>query len=99
MAFKIIFKSLAYNDIDEAVEWYESNSKGLGKRFLHEIELLLLRISASPFNYRVYHKTVRRILFNKFPYKIYYVVHQDTIVVLGIYHGKRSKAFVNRRLK
>jgi len=99
MAFKLIVKPIAYNDIDEAIEWYESKSKGLGKRFLFEIEQLIVKISESPFNYSIYHKTVRRILFSKFPYKIYYTVHQDTITVLGIYHGKRSKAFVNKRLK
>lgn len=33
MAFRIIISNLAYNEIDEAIAFYESKSAGLGKNF------------------------------------------------------------------
>ena len=34
MAFRIRISNLAYNEIDEAIAFYESKSAGLGKNFL-----------------------------------------------------------------
>ena len=99
MAFKIIIKPIAYLDLEEAIDWYESETKGLGNHFLFELERCKNKIANNPQHYRIYHKDARRIILTKFPYKIFYRIREETVVVLGIHHGKRSKAFVNRRLK
>jgi len=98
MGFNVLIKSLAFVDLQNAIDWYEIQSTGLGKRFYKEFENCISRIENNPHHYRVYHKNVRRILFNKFPYKIFYSLNEQTVIVLGIYHGKRSKSFVNRRM-
>lgn len=35
MAYKLVLKSRAENDLAEGIEWYESSSKGLGLKFLN----------------------------------------------------------------
>ncbi len=99
MAFSISLRVIVYDDIDEAVNWYEQQSKGLGKRFSLQVEIALTKIAITPYNYKIYHKNVRRVLLNRFPYKIFYTISPDNkILVLGIYHGKRSKSFIIKRL-
>jgi len=44
-------------------------------------------------------KPVRRHLIKKFPYKIFYLITGDSIIVIGVSHAKRSNAFVRKRLR
>lgn len=99
MAFKILIKPIVFADADEAVNYYEKKSKGLGKRFYNNFIESLNDIQQRPFTYSFVTKSVRRHLIPKFPYKVFYVVSEETIFVIGISHAKRSNAFVKRRLK
>jgi plasmid stabilization system protein ParE len=99
MAFKVIIKPLAYEDLDAAINCYESQQKGLGVRFLQSFEISINKIGNHPLHYATYYKNVRRHLLKIFPYKIFYLVVDDKVYVLGIYHGKRSNRFINKRLK
>ncbi len=86
-------------DIEEAMLWYERESKGLGKRFFNSLETTVEKIQLNPSVYKKITPEVRRCLIKNFPYKIFYTITSDTIFILGVSHAKRSDAFVNRRLK
>jgi toxin ParE1/3/4 len=99
MAFNLVVKPIVYTDLDDAIVWYENKVKGLGKRFLFQVEKAKQQIQSNPHHYSIFHKNIRRVLVDKFPYKIYYLISEETVLILGISHAKRSKAFINRRLK
>lgn len=69
-----------------------------GGRFYEHLLFSFQQLQTNPFSYTYVKEPVRRILVNKFPYKIFYIVEQGTIIVIGISHAKRSNAFVKRRL-
>ena len=99
MGFNLIIKPIVFFDLQDAIDWYERESLGLGKRFLSKVEVAKNQIINNPYHYSIFHQDVRRILIEKFPYKIYYIINDTTVIIIGISHGKRSKAFVHRRLK
>ncbi len=45
---KIKIHELAAQEFDEAIEWYELQSKGLGKRFKKSVNSQLKRIKQNP---------------------------------------------------
>ena len=53
------------------------------------IEEVIDKISRSPHLYPIVHKTIRRALVRRFPYGIFYLQHENGIVVLAVLHEKR----------
>ncbi|MDE3143748.1 MAG: hypothetical protein KGL19_06320 [Bacteroidota bacterium] len=98
MAFKIIIKPIVFLDAEEAILYYENQSSGLGKKFYDQFLLSLNNIQLNPFTHSFVKEPVRRCMVIKFPYKIYYLVYQETIFILGISHAKRSNAFIKKRI-
>ena len=97
--FEVIIKPIVFLDTDEAVVYYEKQLKGLGKRFFKHFLLTLESIQTKPFTYSFVKDPVRRCRVEKFPYKVFYLVAEQTIFIIGLSHAKRSNAFVKRRLK
>ena len=50
MAFELIIKPIVFADTEEAVEYYEKKSKGLGNRFLYNLFAALEEIQSHPFS-------------------------------------------------
>ena len=48
MAFKIIIKPIVFLDLDEAINWYEHEQKGLAVRFYKSFETAIERIKKNP---------------------------------------------------
>jgi plasmid stabilization system protein ParE len=76
-------------DVDDAYAWYESRAVGLGEAFLRAADACLARISRHPEAYGVQHGRVRRARLRRFPYGVFYVIREDFIDVLAVYHGRR----------
>jgi len=76
MKYNLIVRLQAELDITDSAFWYERRSKGLGGDFLSKIDAALVGIATNPFMYPVINKNVRRVLVTRFPYCIYYVIHQ-----------------------
>ncbi|MGI8950036.1 MAG: hypothetical protein ACR2FN_00480 [Chitinophagaceae bacterium] len=99
MAFNLVIKPIVFADADEALIYSENRLNGLGKRFYNNFLLAMEEIQEKPFTFSYIKNPVRRHLVNKFSYKIFYVVSEETIFIIGLSHTKRSNAFVKRRLK
>jgi len=88
---KLTFLKIAEAELDEAFEYYESVQRGLGFRFLSEVELSNSRISKYPFSYEEIGKYSRRCLVQKFPYGIIYqyIETQKEILIIAVAHLHR----------
>ncbi len=98
MAFNIVIKPIAIFDNDEIISYYRKESGELANRYYQHFLAALKKIRETPLAYSYVKNPVRKHNINKFPYKIYYLVEEENIIVLGIAHEKRSIAFVRRRL-
>ena len=89
MSYQVIIRPEAANEVQAAFDWYEEKNEGLGFEFLRAAEACLEKIRRNPLSYPLAHKQTRKAILRKFPYSLYYVVDDNTIVVLACFHGKR----------
>lgn len=90
MSLSIVLRPAAQEEFDEAVDWYEQQSAGLGAEFISSVAEALDRISLTPEAYPTVFPKMRRIVVRKFPYLIYYYVEPEQIVIIAIFHSKRE---------
>jgi plasmid stabilization system protein ParE len=87
---QFIVRPAAAADIDDAFLWYERQRPGLGHDFLAAAQALIDAIAEHPVRYPVVRRDTRRALIRRFPYAIYYRIHDDVVVVVACMHGRRS---------
>jgi plasmid stabilization system protein ParE len=93
MSLRLIIRREAEADIREAIQWYEEKQFGLGWQFAQEVGTAIGRALANPRAYRLmrHQPQVRRILTHRFPYRVFYLVRKDALVVFAVIHGKRRE--------
>ncbi len=79
--FEIFFSSQALTDIEEAVDYYNEVSFGLGNRFLTDFQQTYKSISLNPFFASLKYGQVRCAAFRKFPFSIHYLANKKTKIV------------------
>lgn len=87
---QIIVRPEAEVEVQQAFDWYQAQSEGLGLEFLRAIEAGLSGITRNPFAYTIA-KTpnVRRAVIRRFPYALFYLVDDEAIVVIAVFNVKR----------
>jgi toxin ParE1/3/4 len=100
MIRKVIFRPAAVEDLIEAAAWYETHVSGLGEDLIEEILVAVRRAQGKPKLFRVVHRdgNVRRVLANRFPYRIFFSVVSDTLYVHAVLHGARNDRRWRERL-
>ena len=98
MTYKVIVRPEAAREVQEGFDWYEERSEGLGLEFLRSAEACLSSIQRNPSAYSIAHDQVRRALLRKFPYALFYLIREDTIVIIACFNIKRSPADWQRRV-
>jgi plasmid stabilization system protein ParE len=69
---------------------YDHERKNLGEEFLREVDAALARIQINPFRQPIYYREYRRIITGRFPYKIFYVIGDDRLIVFRVLHVKQD---------
>ncbi|MEK6581485.1 MAG: type II toxin-antitoxin system RelE/ParE family toxin [Nitrospirota bacterium] len=95
---KIKFSRLAQLEVDDAVAWYDSQSRSLGTQFLDDLDRAVRRIVAFPLSCADVEPELRRCLLTRFPYGIIYGIDSDTIVVIAVAHLHRKPRYWIDRL-
>ena len=94
---KILFHSQAEEELENSFFYYETHQKGLGQKFLDEIEKVLERIKIFLFACGIVEDNVRRCLVNKFPYGVVYFVKDNLIIILAIMHLRKKPNYWKKR--
>jgi toxin ParE1/3/4 len=73
----------------------------MGLEVLTDLEAAVERALENPLAYLLLrkHPHIRRVLTRRFPYRIFYIVKSDTLVVFAILHAARDERFWRDRLK
>jgi plasmid stabilization system protein ParE len=94
----VTFTLAARAELIDAQDWYESEARGLGRRFRGAVDGIIQRMSASPRQFPVVYKGLRRALLRRFPYALMFVIEADeTLTVVACFHGSRDPAHWQRR--
>jgi hypothetical protein len=93
MHYKLNIKPQAHRDIQEGIDWYNSQQPRLGIRFHTVIKQEFETLRKNPF-FQVRYDGIRCLPLKKFPYMIHFVVEEENkrIVVLGIINTHKDPA-------
>jgi plasmid stabilization system protein ParE len=91
MTRRLIIRPEAESDIIDAAVWYESREAGLGFEVTAEIRAAVKRAVEYPKAHMLLrqHPEVHRVLAKRFPYRIFYIVSSDAIIIFAALHAAR----------
>jgi plasmid stabilization system protein ParE len=89
---RISFNPLAERELNDAAQYYDLESPGLGEAFLAEVERSCHAVAEYPEAGPVVLGTIRRLL-RHFPYALLYSFHTDTGRILAVMNLKRRPAY------
>jgi plasmid stabilization system protein ParE len=92
------FLTLAQQEVDEAVVWFEERAEGKGLEFLDELDRVVRLVKSYPFASPQIDPEIRRHLFARFPYSLIYGLDHNTIVVIAVAHSRRAPHYWVDRL-
>lgn len=93
------FLTLAQQEVDEAVVWFDERVEGKGIVFLDELDRVVRLVKAYPLASTEIEPEIRKCLFARFPYSLIYGIEDDTIVVIAVAHARRSPRYWIDRLE
>jgi len=96
---EIKFLEIAQVELDDAVEFYNSESPELGDLFLVEVLHALERIGQLPQAWQPFTSTTRRCLLRRFPYGIMYQATDEKVLVVAIANLHRKPDYWKDRIK
>jgi toxin ParE1/3/4 len=77
-------------DVFDAAIWYETQREGLGQEFMGDFDHLVSRIRNSPFQFPALESDARRAMLDRFPYGVFFLVEDETVVVFAVLHLHRE---------
>ncbi|MEQ1662077.1 MAG: type II toxin-antitoxin system RelE/ParE family toxin [Thiobacillus sp.] len=83
---KLVVNAKAQHELRDAAAWYEEQAQGLSAEFLRAVELNLGYVLRNPELFAEVLPGIRRIGLRKFPYSLFYRVHEPKITVLACLH-------------
>jgi plasmid stabilization system protein ParE len=89
----VSFHRLAERELNEAAQYYELESPGLGAAFLTEVQRSAAAISQYPQAGQMVLGAVRRRLLRRFPYALLYRPKPDGIRILAVMNLRRRPAY------
>jgi len=95
---KVKIHEIAAKEFDEAVEWYENQSEGLGKRFKKSVIVQIRKIKKNPDWFLIEADNIYKIYIPKFPYKILFTLEKNQIVIWAVAHMHRKPWYWQSRM-
>lgn len=96
--YSISFTKEALYDIEYIVLWYEEQRVGLSFDFELCLEAGLAEVVRNPENFQKQYKNVQIRFISRFPYGIHYVVKENTIVIIAVFHTSLSPKNWSKRV-
>lgn len=90
MKWHVAIRPRGESDLRQAREWYENQRTGLGEEFVAETTATIGLLARGPELHPEYYRGFRRILMRRFPYKIFYRLEGNQIIVFRVLHSRRD---------
>lgn len=97
---RLIVRDVVEADLTEAALWYDQREPGLGLELTVEVGAAIGRAVDHPLHYLLLRQRpeVRRVLVRRFPYRIFFIVRDDAVVVFAVIHAARHARHWLKRL-
>lgn len=90
MTKAVYFTPAARLDLIDARAWYERKARGLGERFLSEVDFQAQRIAANASHFPLMFADVRRARLRRFPYGLFFREVDGDAYVIACFHSSRD---------
>lgn len=87
---QVILLPEALTDLDSAIEWYNEQEPDLGLDLYLEFQNTLGHIQEFPDAYPEKFDEYRQALTDRFPYKIFYRLDEDSILIYAVLHHHQN---------
>jgi plasmid stabilization system protein ParE len=98
VSWRVIIRPNAEADLQDARLWYESQRTGLGDELLIEVRSAVQLLEKEPERRPIYYNGFRRLITRRFPYKIFYRVEGDRVIVFRILHANPRAFWKSRKV-
>ena len=98
---RLIIRPEAEADISDGAVWYDSREPGLGLELISEVQSAIARALKNPESFTRLRRNpeVRRVLTRRFPYRVFFIVRSDAMVVFAVIHAARHDRVWQNRAK
>lgn len=87
MISKLIFEPEVFNEIDEAVKYYESKQLGLGEEFFNYLEGYFNTLANQNVSFEIKRKPVfKELPLKKFPFVIIYEEYKNQKIIYSVFN-------------
>jgi plasmid stabilization system protein ParE len=90
MKYKILIDEEALSDIQEATEWYNEQTEGLGSRFQKQVKSQINSLKTDAEIHTNRYADVRCMLIKKFPFMVHYTIENLTVNISAVLHTSRN---------
>jgi hypothetical protein len=81
MPFTLKIEPEAEQDIQEGIDWYNNQLRGLGRKFHEEVKAHLKKLQTNPF-YQIRYDEVHCLPLKKYPYMIHFTINEDQQLII-----------------
>ncbi len=96
--YRLVIRPEAEADLAEAAQWYDSRERSVGREFLRAFRAATAVLRRNPYLYQPVVGEARRVLLRRFPYGVFYEVHQSEVVILACLHMARDPQVWQERI-
>jgi plasmid stabilization system protein ParE len=97
VSLPVLLTAEAEADLEEAAQWYEQGSAGLGVDLVARVRQTLASIGSMPEAFLEVQTGIRRAQVQRFPYGVFYRRNGDVVEVIAVIHNRRSPTAWQRR--
>ena len=94
----VVFIEPASIELDDAIEYYDLQSPGLGRKFLDEVLETIELISRFPQLWAQNTTNTRKAVLRKFPFNLIYSKLEDKIYIIAVAHQNREPEYWIERI-
>ena len=90
MTLPVVWLPEGEAELRRARAWYDNIRPELGDRFALEVEAAVDAVAEQPLQFPVVYRGRRRAGVRRFPYGMFFEMHEHRIVVIACSHGRRN---------
>lgn len=88
--YAIAYLPNALEDYEQTIVWYSKHSISATENFIAEVRKKIEAIKINPAQFKNKYKNYYETSLEKFPFDIVYIIEQERVVIVSIYHHKRN---------
>jgi plasmid stabilization system protein ParE len=92
MSYSLKILPDARSDMREAIDWYNSQKKGLGTKFFKHLAEAMKLVLENPHLFQIRYKEVRQANIKTFPFQVHFFIDEERhdVVVIAVLHTSRN---------